>query len=208
MAAAAAANGGRSRTLHRRQRARPGPAASASHGGERGDTGSVSGVGRGTPGGGSRYGKRGIRGGFGTGGGSRCFSPRYQASVSLRTEEGPVPRARPAAPAQGEAVPAGDEGEGGENGGGNSGGGGCQGGWGSDWGGPGGGTVGAEVWGGSGGGDWGGATPPHGVSSPPSRQPRAKSQRLRWHLKLSGQREEAAAARAARLDLLLPEEPG
>ncbi|XP_010568220.1 PREDICTED: WD repeat-containing protein 46 [Haliaeetus leucocephalus] len=38
--------------------------------------------------------------------------------------------------------------------------------------------------------------------------PRAKSQRLRWHLKLSGQREEAAAARAARLDLLLPEEPG
>ncbi|GAB0201630.1 WD repeat-containing protein 46 [Grus japonensis] len=40
------------------------------------------------------------------------------------------------------------------------------------------------------------------------KAPRATSQRLRWHLKLSGQREEAAAARAARLDLLLPEEPG
>ncbi|XP_074021186.1 LOW QUALITY PROTEIN: WD repeat-containing protein 46 [Numenius arquata] len=40
------------------------------------------------------------------------------------------------------------------------------------------------------------------------KAPRANSQRLRWHLKLSGQRDEAAAAQAARLDLLLPEEPG
>ncbi|XP_063174757.1 WD repeat-containing protein 46 [Chroicocephalus ridibundus] len=40
------------------------------------------------------------------------------------------------------------------------------------------------------------------------KAPRASSQRLRWHLKLGGQREAAAAARAARLDLLLPEEPG
>uniref|UniRef100_A0A8B9P9R8 WD repeat-containing protein 46 n=1 Tax=Apteryx owenii TaxID=8824 RepID=A0A8B9P9R8_APTOW len=36
----------------------------------------------------------------------------------------------------------------------------------------------------------------------------ASSQRLRSHLKLVGRQEELAAARAARLDLLLPEEPG
>lgn len=42
----------------------------------------------------------------------------------------------------------------------------------------------------------------------PLAQPRALAPRLRWHLKLSAQREEAAAARSARTELLLPEEPG
>uniref|UniRef100_A0A8B9NP45 WD repeat domain 46 n=1 Tax=Accipiter nisus TaxID=211598 RepID=A0A8B9NP45_9AVES len=100
-AAAAAANGGRSRTLHRRQRAGPGPAASASHGGERGDTGSVSGVGRGTPGGGSRYGKRGIRGGFGTGGGGPGASPpgtRPRSLSAQRKDPFPGPPAPALAP--------------------------------------------------------------------------------------------------------------
>ncbi|XP_069630163.1 WD repeat-containing protein 46 [Haliaeetus albicilla] len=108
MAAAAVASGGRSRTLHRRQRAGPGPAASANHGGERGDTGSVS--------------------------GRKDPFP------------GPAPLPRPRVK--------------------------------------------------------------RFLRGTKEKAPRAKSQRLRWHLKLSGQREEAAAARAARLDLLLPEEPG
>lgn len=97
MAAAAAGKGGRSRTVPRRGRVKPGPAA-ADHGGERRETGGVSGVGRGGPGGGA--GSAGV--GLYRGCGPRRGGARLPGGVPVPL---PPPGASPVSPQRKDPFP-------------------------------------------------------------------------------------------------------